>query len=167
MFTGMLLTENKIFMKSNGMSWRPHVYIEDALEAFRCMIEWKNESGVLEIFNVGNEQNNMTIIETAKLVSSLFPASSIEYLDNSEDNSIFSDSKIVNERDARDYRVNFNRIYNEVSDFKRKTSLLEGVEEMISKLNRLGLTTDIFRSPEFYRLPYLELSQQRKNLSDF
>lgn len=29
MFTGMSLANNKIELNSNGLSWRPHVYIDD------------------------------------------------------------------------------------------------------------------------------------------
>jgi nucleoside-diphosphate-sugar epimerase len=156
MFTGMLLTENKILMNSNGMSWRPHIYIEDVLEAFRCVIETNQNSGELEIFNVGNNANNLTILETAKLISSLFPSSSIEYLDNSSNDSIFADKKIINERDVRDYQVNFDKIYKEIPTFTCKTTLNDGVIEMISLLKLNQLDAERFRSTKFYRMQYLD-----------
>jgi nucleoside-diphosphate-sugar epimerase len=156
MFTGMLLTENKILMNSNGMSWRPHIYIEDVLEAFRCVIETNQNSGELEIFNVGNNANNLTILETAKLISSLSPSSSIEYLDNSSNDSIFADKKIINERDVRDYQVNFDKIYKEIPTFTCKTSLIDGVLEMISLLKLNQLDSERFRSTKFYRMQYLD-----------
>lgn len=156
MFTGMLLTENKILMNSNGLSWRPHIYIEDVVEAFRCVIDTNNNSGVLEIYNVGNNSNNLTILDTAKLVSSLFPSSNIEFLDKDSNNSIFADKKIINERDIRDYRVSFDKIYNEIPEFTCKTSLKDGVVEMISFLNLAQLNPVRFRSSNFYRMQYLD-----------
>jgi nucleoside-diphosphate-sugar epimerase len=161
MFTGMLLTENKIIMNSNGMSWRPHIYIDDVLEAFRCVIEIENNSGVLEIFNVGNNSNNLTILDTAKMISSLFPSSSIEFLDNNSNNSIFSDKKIVNERDIRDYQVNFDRIYREIPAYTCKTSLIDGVLNMISLLKQNQLNTERFRNTKFYRMQYLDELETR------
>jgi nucleoside-diphosphate-sugar epimerase len=156
MFTGMLLTENRILMNSNGMSWRPHIYIDDVLEAFRCVIEMKNNSGVLEIFNVGNNSNNLTILDTAKLISSLFPKSTIEFLDNNSNNSIFADKKIINERDIRDYQVSFDKIYKEILTYTCKTSLIDGALEMISLLKQNQLDTERFRSTKFYRMQYLD-----------
>lgn len=156
MFLGMLLTENRIMLNSNGESWRPHVYIEDVLEAFRCAIEFNASSGVLEIFNVGNDSNNMTILETANLMSGLFPSSTVESLGNEFSHSIFRDRKIVEKRDQRDYKVSFEKIYNELPGFNSKTSLLEGVRGMAKDLKAHNLDSQSFRSTKFYRLNYLE-----------
>jgi nucleoside-diphosphate-sugar epimerase len=161
MFTGMLLTENRILMNSNGLSWRPHVYIEDVVEAFRCVVEMKNDSGSLEIFNVGNNSNNLTILDTAKLISSLFPSSTIEFLGKNLNDLIFSDKKIINQRDIRDYRVNFDKIYREIPEFTCETSVVEGVLEMISLLSRSQFNAARFRSNDFYRMQYLnDLTKQ-------
>ena len=156
MFTGMLLTQNKILLNSNGMSWRPHLFIDDALEAFRCVLEWNNNSGKMEIFNVGNNFNNLTIYQTAELMTSLFTGSTIEYLNPDINNLIFTDTKVISGKDERNYRVGFDKIYRTFPDYKNKTSLLDGVTSMIKELKRVNLDFDKFKDKKFYRLHYLE-----------
>jgi len=163
MFIGMLLTDNRIILNSNGKSWRPHLYIEDAMEAFRCASEWNNNSGKLEVLNVGNNENNLTIQESAVSLTNLFTGSQIQYLNPDKDNSIFSDNKVINGKDSRDYQVDFSKIYRTLPQFNKKTTLIEGAEELIRKLKSINFDKESFLNHKFYRLQYLEsLTTSRK-----
>jgi nucleoside-diphosphate-sugar epimerase len=163
MFIGMLLTENRIMLNSNGKSWRPHLYIEDAMEAFRCASEWTNNSGKLEVLNVGNNDNNLTIQDSAVSLTKIFTGSQIQYLNPETDNLIFSDNKIINGQDSRDYQVNFNKIYETLPQFNKKTTLIEGAEELTRALKSINFDKKTFLNHKFYRLQYLEnLTTSRK-----
>ena len=61
MLCGMAITEKTIKLNSNGLAWRPHLYIDDVCEAFKCCIEWEYNGGELMILNVGHENNNKRI----------------------------------------------------------------------------------------------------------
>jgi nucleoside-diphosphate-sugar epimerase len=156
MFIGMLLTDNRIILNSNGNSWRPHLFIDDAMEAFRCAIEWNVNSGKLEVLNVGCNENNQTILQSALELCKLFPGSTVDYLNDEKDPLIFSDRKILNGKDARNYQVNFDKIYSKLPGFKKKTQLMSGAIELIKTLKSLGLDKKTFLDNKFYRLQYLE-----------
>ena len=156
MFIGMLITENSIMLNSNGESWRPHVYIEDVMEAFNCAAQWDVSSGKLEVLNIGNEENNLTVKECASQLSQLFPGSKVSSLDENLSNKIFADRKVVEGKDARDYRVDFSKVYSRLPGFSIKTPLLEGAQELIEKLQGLNLDGETLRNEKFYRLKFLE-----------
>ena len=73
-----------------------------------------------------------------------------------KDNSIFSDNKIINGKDSRDYQVDFSKIYRTLPQFNKKTTLIEGAEELTRKLKSINFDKESFLNHKFYRLQYLE-----------
>jgi nucleoside-diphosphate-sugar epimerase len=155
MLTGMAITGKKVQLNSDGQSWRPHVYIKDVLEAFRCVARGGLETGKAEIFNVGNNSNNLTILQSAQIVIDTISGGVIEKLEVKAD-SLFFDRKISAGKDARDYRVNFDKIYEQLPNFTSLTSVEEGVRELSKELISVGLNRELFEDRRYYRLQYLE-----------
>ena len=155
MLCGMAITEKRIKLNSNGLAWRPHLYIDDVCEAFRCCIEWDYDEGELMILNVGHEMNNKRIIDVAEIISKLTNID-VEYLNSSqEDADLFKDDKITNGVDNRNYQVNFDKIAKLLPGFEIKWSVEEGIAKLIKDLIINNLSSNQFKTIDFYRLQQL------------
>ncbi len=104
-----------------GQAWRPHLHCRDAATAFLLAAEAPHEKVNGEIFNVGADQNNLTISETAVLVASQVPGTRIEYVNAVED--------------PRSYRVSFDKI-RYVLKFTPRYRIEDGVREVRALIER-------------------------------
>lgn len=120
-----------------GDSWRPHVHVRDVADAFATAAESPHEQVGGETFNVGSDQNNLTISETAVVVASQVEGTEIEY--------------VADNNDARSYRVNFAKIRH-VLGFSPRHRLEDGIGEM-EELFRTGRIDG--NDPRFSNLEYL------------
>lgn len=153
MFAGMLLTTNRIDLNSNGKAWRPHLFIDDVLRTMESVIHGIFPAGELTVINVGDEANNLTIIEAARKMAKYFPGSSV----STNQESLFdlhSDKKIKNGVDARNYQVSFEKIRSTFPAQGKFISVEEGSMQLVSELREYGLSYETFLSKNFYRLQY-------------
>ena len=168
MLVGMALTEGKIKLNSDGEAWRPHLYIEDACSSILHFINYdKKHSENVSIINIGRNDNNLKIIDIAKIIQKIIPKTKIEFLDNSIKNlkeQLFIDRKIKQGHDSRTYKVLFDKSENTFG-FKCKYSVKDGISRMIKDFNENGFNNDMFKFKGFYRLQHLE-SLYEKNLID-
>ena len=88
MLVAMAKTTNKIKLNSNGLAWRPNLYIDDACEAFYQSIITVFDNNILNIINIGRDEDNLKIIDIANLIKNEIPGSEIVFLDATKDNSI-------------------------------------------------------------------------------
>jgi len=100
---------------TDGDAWRPHVHVRDVAEAFVLAAEAPDERAAGEIFNVGCNENNMTITGTAELIASRIPGTRVEIADRIDD--------------LRSYRVSFDKIRH-VLGFVPSHSIESGVDEI-------------------------------------
>lgn len=167
MLCGMAITENQIKLNSNGLAWRPHLYIDDACEAFRCCIEWNYDGGELMILNVGHEMNNKRIIDVAEIISKLTNLD-VEFLNsNQEGSDLFKDNKITNGVDNRNYQVNFDKIANTLPGFRIKWTIEDGIKQLIKDLVLNNLSIEKFKKRDFYRLQQLDYLFSAKKINQF
>jgi nucleoside-diphosphate-sugar epimerase len=169
MLCGLALTTNKITLNSDGQAWRPHLHIEDACESIRCSIDWEYDKGKLMVLNVGNDEDNLKIIDIAKIINSNVPGSELNYLDlssNEEINELVKDRKIQDGVDTRTYKVSFNKIHSLMPGFKSNWTVQTGVEDLISKLLELKIENSTFNKREFYRLQQIEHLYNSKRIDD-
>jgi len=155
MLCGMATSQKKVMLNSNGEAWRPHVSIEDVCEAFRCCIDWEYSGGKLLVLNVGRNDNNLRIIDVAKVIQERVDGCKLNFLDqgsSAKENQLVKDSKIQDGVDKRNYRVNFDRIHNELPGFESLWSVPLGVEKLLSDLNFWMLDEVKFKQRDFYRL---------------
>ena len=108
--------------------WRPYCHVDDLARAVVLVIESPDEKVRANVFNVGSTEENynkgMIIEEVCKVV----PNVKVDYVEMNED--------------PRDYRVNFDKIKNELGYTITKT-VPDGVKEIYTLL-KTGIVTDSF-----------------------
>lgn len=108
--------------------WRPYCHVDDLARAVVLVLESEEAKVRANVFNVGSTEENynkgMIIEEVCKVV----PDVKVNYVESSED--------------PRDYRVNFDKIKNELG-YTITKKVPEGVEEIYTLL-RTGIVTDSF-----------------------
>ena len=128
---------------SGGDQWRPHLHVQDAAEAFALALEKKDVAG--QIFNVGSDDQNFTIGETAEKVAAYLPGVRVE--------------PMVNGSDRRSYRVSFDRIRS-VLGFRAQFTVDDAIKE-VSSLLLSGQVSD-FREERFHNLKWLSANGYRQ-----
>lgn len=168
MLCGMAVSENKVILNSNGEAWRPHVYIEDVCESFRCCIDWEYDEKKLMILNVGRNDCNFKVIEIAKLIKSEIGNCELRFLEQSskDKESLIKDRKIHDGIDKRTYRVSFDKIKNVLPGFEAKWSVEKGIKKLIDDLNMLQLNKEKFKQRDFYRLQQIEFLHKNRLIDD-
>lgn len=108
--------------------WRPYCHVDDLARAVVLVLESADEKVRANVFNVGTTEENynkgMIISEVCKVV----PDVKVNYVEMNED--------------PRDYRVNFDKIKNELG-YTITKKVPDGVNE-IYKLLKTGIVTDSF-----------------------
>lgn len=129
-------------------------------------IKKKNDKKTL-ILNVGRNDNNLKIIDIAKIIRNLIKDSKIIFLDKKKLNksNLILDRKIQDGKDNRTYKVSFNKINRKFVNYNCRYTVLKGIKKMIKELKKYKLNKKIFYNKKFYRLQYLEYLY-KKNLID-
>ncbi len=108
--------------------WRPYCHVDDLARSVVLVLESPEEQVRANVFNVGSTEENynkgMIIDEVCKVV----PNVKVIYVESSED--------------PRDYRVNFDKIKNELG-FTITKRVPDGVKEVYALL-KTGIVTDPF-----------------------
>jgi len=108
--------------------WRPYCHVEDLARAVVIVLESAEDKVRANVFNVGSTEENynkgMIIEEVCKVV----PNVKVNYVESSED--------------PRDYRVNFDKIKNELG-YTITKKVPQGVKEIYTLL-KTGIVTDSF-----------------------
>lgn len=109
----------------DGAAWRPHVHVGDVAEAFLLAAEAPDEVATGEIFNVGSNDNNMTVTHTAELIAAQIPGTRLEFVETRTD-------------DLRSYRVSFDKI-SHVLGYVPSRTIPDGVAEIKALLENEGI----------------------------
>ena len=141
--TAHAFTTGKVLLKSDGMSWRPIVHIEDIGKAFVAALEAPIEIVHNEIFNVGVTTENYRIHEIAHMVENIVPGSQIEYAAGASP-------------DKRTYRVDCSKIARFLPNFKPQWTASRGASDLYEKYIEHGLRLEDFEGPRYQRLAYLQ-----------
>jgi len=169
MLSGMAITRNQIVLNSNGLSWRPNLHILDACKAIWCAINLDYSGGDLLVMNVGSDIDNMQILDIAKIIQSENSGCTINFLSQNPEldtNGLVIDRKIKGGEDIRTYKVSFKKIKNFMPEFKCDWNLKTGIKDLVSRLQQVPLTAELFSSRGFYRLQRLEDLYREKLISD-
>jgi len=166
MLVGMAITTKKIILNSDGMAWRPNLYIEDACSAIEHAIKYKKKKSDHKtlILNVGRNDNNLTVIDIAKKIKTAVKGSEIVFLKKHKDfnTNLITDRKIKNGKDTRTYKVSFNKIQKKFTNYRCRHTIQQGIKKMIKELITHKLNKKIFYNKKFYRLQYFEYLHKRK-----
>jgi nucleoside-diphosphate-sugar epimerase len=168
MLCGMAVAQKKVLLNSDGQAWRPHLHIDDVCEAFRCCIEWDYNEGELAVLNVGRNDNNLKILDVAKMIQSKVKGCELKFLGQSEEDTddLVKDRKIQDGVDKRSYQVSFDRIHEILPEYQTRWDMESGVEQLLIKLERWELNKNKFKQREFYRLQQIEYLHQIGQIDD-
>lgn len=136
-------TTGRVYLKSDGTSWRPIVHIEDISRAFRAVLHAPLDLIHNQAFNVGRNEDNYRIYELAEIVRRAVPGCRIEYASNAS-------------RDKRSYRVDCQKILNKLPDFKPRWNAQLGADELYNAYMEIGVTPEEFEGPRYKRLAHLQ-----------
>jgi nucleoside-diphosphate-sugar epimerase len=168
MLTGMAVANKTIVLNSDGKAWRPNLHIHDVCNAVRCSIEYDYKGGELLVLNVGADENNLQVIDIAKIIQRSIPGCELKFLNENPEldkEGLIRDRKVKGE-DTRTYKVSFEKITKELPGFKCEWNVERGVKDMADKLKDLNLDLATFKSRGFYRLQQLEYLYENGFISD-
>ncbi|MCA2226987.1 NAD-dependent epimerase/dehydratase family protein [Nonomuraea aurantiaca] len=137
---------------SDGTPWRPLVHALDIADAFAAALTAPREAVHAEAFNVGTEQNNVTVAGIAATVVEAVPGATLAITGETG-------------ADPRSYRVDFSRIRAALPGYEARRSVKEGALELIDAYRRHGLTREGFER-RFTRLARLSDRQAAGTVDD-
>ncbi len=106
--------------------WRPYCHVEDLAEACRMVLEAPPEVVAGRVFGVGSSSQNYQKATLAEMLRSIRPDADIQF--------------VHKEEDPRNYRVNFDRIRDELG-FRPRFTVQDGINE-IARAIEDGMITD-------------------------
>jgi nucleoside-diphosphate-sugar epimerase len=106
--------------------WRPYCHVDDLARSVVLVLESPEEKVRANVFNVGSTSENYQKGSIMREVCKIVPDVKVNYVDSSED--------------PRDYRVNFDKIKNELG-FTITKKVPDGIEEIYT-LVKSGIITD-------------------------
>ncbi len=106
--------------------WRPFLHVGDAAAAFALAATTPTAIVENRIFNVGGNEQNMTLGDLGRAIASKVPGAKIEESDSIED--------------PRNYRVNFDRIGKELG-YRTTWTIETGIDQILEAI-RSGEITD-------------------------
>jgi nucleoside-diphosphate-sugar epimerase len=136
---GYACTTGEVLIKSDGMPWRPLVHIEDIARAFVAVLEAPREIVHNEAFNVGITSENYRVRDVADMVAEVIPSSKVTYAGDASP-------------DARNYRVDCEKIRSRLPAFQPQWTVRKGIEQVYEALCHYGTSAEEFLSSQFIRL---------------
>lgn len=115
------IKEKKITVYGNGKQIRPFIHIKDISRAIIKILEADDEKVSGQIFNVGSDKMNKSILEVAKEIKESVPKAEIVFLKEKEDN--------------RNYNVSFKKI-KKILNFDTKYDINYAVREIKEAFDR-------------------------------
>lgn len=113
-FTKELALDRKLIIFGEQF-WRPYCHVRDLARSVMMCIEAPSEKVAFNVFNVGNTEENYQKQMIVEEILKVIPEGKVEYVEKNED--------------PRDYRVNFDKIKNELG-FEITITVPEGIVNM-------------------------------------
>lgn len=140
--TGFAFATGKVFLKSDGTSWRPLVHIDDISRAFLAMVDADRSLVHGEAFNVGSTGENYQIRDVAQLVSEIVPNSVVTLSDEAFN-------------DARNYRVSCDKFESTFPDASARWSVPKGIEELYESFRKALLRIEDLEGDRYMRIRHV------------
>ncbi|MGH8202269.1 MAG: NAD-dependent epimerase/dehydratase family protein [Steroidobacteraceae bacterium] len=150
---GYACTTGDVLIKSDGMPWRPLVHIEDIARAFVAVLEAPRQLVHNEAFNVGITSENYRVREVADMVAEVVPSSRVTYAGDASP-------------DARNYRVDCEKIRSRLPAFQPQWTVRKGIEQIYEALRHHGTSAEEFLSSQFIRLKRIRELQTAGTLDE-
>ncbi len=140
--TGTAFTRGEVRLQSDGSPWHPLVHIEDISRAFLAALEAPRELIHDQAFNVGRDEDVVTIRQLAPPVSASLNCP-VTFAEGAGP-------------DKRDYRVDFSKINELLPAYQPQWTIARGIDELATDMNNFGLVADDFEGPRFVRLKQIQ-----------
>jgi nucleoside-diphosphate-sugar epimerase len=147
------VTQGTVYMKSDGMAWRPIVHIEDISRAMAAVLEAPREKIHNEVYNVGRTEDNYLIRDLAEIVRDTVPDSRIEFAQG-------------NGADARTYRVNCDKYAAAFPEVPLIWDARKGARELYDTYTSIGLTLEDFEGSRYNRIAKLRALLADRRVDD-
>jgi len=131
------LTLGKELVVFGEQFWRPYCHVKDFSNAFITVLNSPNEKVAYNVFNVGDTRENYTKQMIVKEIMKVLPNAKIKYVKKNDD--------------PRDYRVNCDKIKNELG-FKISKTVPDGIMEI-----KRVIQENLIKDPEdqkYYNIPH-------------
>jgi len=166
MFVASAVGTGAIVLNSDGSAWRPNVHVQDIADAVRRAIESDWNNGLL-VLNVGDEKNNMKIIDIAKLIAGQVDGCEVKFAGEDPNLEVMvKNPTMAGAKDTRTYQVSFERIKTTFPGYSAQWSIEAGTADMVKKLQELHFSESDFKDPKFYRLKTIADLYDKKYLSE-
>ena len=142
----------EVLVLSDGTPWRPLVHAQDIARAFTAALTAPKEAVHDKAFNIGTEDNNVTVAEIAQEVVEAVPGSTLNITGEAG-------------ADPRSYRVDFSRFRAAIPGFTCEWSVKDGAVELIEAYRKFGLTRESFEQL-FTRLAWLQSEGEAGRVDD-
>lgn len=119
--------------------WRPYCHVKDFSNAFITVLKSEKEKVAYNVFNVGDTDENYTKQMLVNEIKKVLPDSKIKYVKKDDD--------------PRDYRVNCDKIKNELG-FKISMTVPDGIREIKRVIHE-----NLIKDPEnqkYYNIPHVK-----------
>ena len=160
-FVGMALTEKKIQLNSDGMAWRPNLYIGDISGVLDAAINHRFDAPA--IINVGNKDSNLQVVDVVEIIKQILPEISTILL-NLDDNSLYGDQYVSGKKDNRSYRINFAKMEYLLSENMCPTSVNDGIDKLVCQLKKEKDLYSKTKDSRFFRLQWTRELISRKDI---
>jgi nucleoside-diphosphate-sugar epimerase len=136
-------TTGRVYLKSQGTSWRPLVHIEDIVLAYSVLLHAPEATVHNQAFNIGRTEENYYIRDVAEIVRLTVPNTRIEFAPDASP-------------DLRSYRVSCDRIARELPEYRPHWTVTRGIGEVYQEILEWGLASGDIEGPRYNRIAYLE-----------
>lgn len=116
--------EGSIVIQGGG-NWRPFIHVADVAQVILAVIERPSRNGP-EVFNVGHDSQNFTILQVGELVQQLVPGTTLSVIEQASS-------------DARSYRVDFSRL-RETIPIRPQRTVADGIQELVKLVSMVNYT---------------------------
>ncbi|MBV8313214.1 MAG: SDR family oxidoreductase [Planctomycetaceae bacterium] len=140
---GSALAYGEIRIQSDGSPWRPLIHCRDIARAFLALAVAPKAAVHNKAINIGANTENYQVRDVGNQVRRLIPSARITYTGEVG-------------ADPRNYRVNFDLLYQLLPDFKLQYNLATGMEELHRRMVEHGFGKQDFEGNQFVRLRTLQ-----------
>ena len=163
MFVGMALAEKSIQLNSDGMAWRPNLYIGDIPKIIHKALKLNLKKPT--IINIGNYRSNSRVVDIIEIIKNILNDISTSIL-GSESNELYGDQYVTSKKDKRSYSVDFSKMRGLLGDDLCPTDLNEGIGLLINQLKTINNLDNKIKDIHFFRLQWTQELIRKNKIDD-
>ena len=137
--TAYATTTNMVYLKSDGMSWRPLVHVRDVALSCAAAATAPDDAVHCQVFNIGRSSENYRIRDVADMIAATIPGATVVQAADAE-------------QDFRSYHIDFSKAETSLPGFEPCWTVQAGIDELYRAFVDSDLSGDIFEYPRYSRV---------------